>query len=143
MIGIIDEHNLLTGYRLVIFEYLLVGLLFGGLGAPYVTADRPLDAAIWLGMSANCAVILILAGASVRGAARDYGTMPLRHKRFRQMVLASHPRLWRRTVILVLLAFTPFALVGLVVCEAVLDAARGIPSSRQMSVDELTEGDAG
>ncbi len=32
MIGIIEEHNLLSGYRFVIVEYVVVGLLLGPLG---------------------------------------------------------------------------------------------------------------
>jgi hypothetical protein len=33
MIAIFEEHNPLTGYRFVIVEYLLVGLLLGLLGS--------------------------------------------------------------------------------------------------------------
>ena len=64
MISIIEEHNLLTGYRFVIVEYLLVGLLVGLLAQRYAVVGRPLDAVIWLGISVNSAVIVLLADAT-------------------------------------------------------------------------------
>lgn len=128
MIGIVEEHNLLSGHRFVILEYAAVALLLGLIGAWYVAAHRALDAAIWLGMSANCAVIALLAGASLRDGIRDFGTLPLRDSEFRRSVAREHPHLWRRTMILIAITFVPLLLAGLVLVETVRDAVAG-PSS--------------
>jgi hypothetical protein len=132
MIAIIEEHNLLTGYRFVIVEYLLVGLLLGLLGSWYAAVGRPLDAAIWLGITVNCAVIVLLADAQLRSGVRDFGTLPFRNAAFRRDVLTSHRGLWRRTALLVLLSFPPFVIAGLVLAETFLDALsrRVLPASR-------------
>ena len=103
MISIIEEHNLLTGYRFVIVEYLLVGLLVGLLGSWYAVAGRPLDAAIWLGIAVNSAVIVLLADAQLRSGVRDFGSLPFRRAAFRREVLASHGGLWRRTTLLIVI----------------------------------------
>ena len=132
MIPFIEEHNLLTGYRFVIVEYLLVGLLVGLLGSWYAVVGRPLDAVIWLGISVNSAVIVLLADAQLRSGVRDFGSLPFRRAEFRREVLAGHRGLWRRTTILVLLSFTPFAIAMLVLAETLRDALsrRGLPASR-------------
>ena len=132
MISIIEEHNLLTGYRFVIVEYLLVGLLVGLLGSWYAVVGRPLDAAIWLGVSVNSAVIVLLADAKLRSGARDFGSLPFRRAAFRREVLASHRGLWRRTTLLVLLSLTPFAIAAIALAETLRDALkrRVLPASR-------------
>ena len=122
MIAIIEEHNLLTGYRFVIVEYLLVGLLLGLLGAWYATAGRMGDAAVWLGITVNCVVIVLLADAQVRGGVRDYGSLPFRKAAFRRDILPQHHGLWRRTTVMVVLSMTPFAVAALVLAESLRDA---------------------
>lgn len=122
MIALIEEHNLLTGYRFVILEYLLVGLLFGLLGTWYAAAGRALDAATWLGITVNCAVIALLAGGQLRSGARDFGSLPFRRAAFRRSVLPEHPHLWRRTTVLVVLSMTPLAVAGLVLAETLRSA---------------------
>src|SRR6476659_7073195 len=132
MIGSIEVHNLLTGYRFVIIEYLLVGVLLGLLGGWYAAVGRALDAAIWLGITVNCAVIALLADAQLRSGVRDFGSLPLRRAAFRREVLPGHPGLWRRTTLLVLLSFTPFAIAILVLAGTIRDALRRreLPASR-------------
>jgi sulfite exporter TauE/SafE len=128
MIAIIEEHNLLNGFRFAILEYLLVGLLLGLLGGWYASVGRPLDAAIWLGITVNCAAVAMLADAQLRAGARDFGTLPFRRAAFRREVLPRHPGLWRRTTALVLLSMTPLALAVLVLAETLRDAlSRRVP----------------
>lgn len=122
MIALIEEHNLLTGYRFVIVEYLLVGLLLGLLGGWYAAAGRPVDAGIWLGITINCGIIVLLADAQLRSGARDFGSLPFRRAAFRREVLPRHPALWRHTTVLIVLSFTPFAISILVLAETLRDA---------------------
>jgi hypothetical protein len=117
MTAIVREHNLLTGYRFVILEYLLVSLFLGALGTYYLLASRWIDAAIWLGIVANCLVISALAVAALRNGAADYGSLPMRRRGFRAEIGREHPHLGRRTTALVTVAFVPFLLVSLVVAE--------------------------
>lgn len=125
MIAIIEEHNLLTGYRFVIVEYLLVGLLLGLLGGWYAIAGRALDATIWLGISANCAVVLMLADAQLRSGRPDFGALPLRKAAFRRAVAEERPHLRRHAVGLVLIQMVPLMLTILVAVEIVRDAVLG------------------
>jgi hypothetical protein len=125
MIRIIEEHNVLTGHRFVIVEYVLVGLVLGMLGVWYAAVGRTLDAATWLGMTVNCAVIALLADAQLRSGASDFGTLPFRRPTFRREVLPSHPGLWRRMTALIVITFIPFAIAVLVLVETVRDALRG------------------
>ena len=127
MIAIIEEHNLLTGYRFVIIEYLLVGLLLGLLGSWYVAVGRMVDAAVWLGITVNCTVIVLLADAQLRSGRGDFGNLPFRRAAFRREVLPRHPGLWRRTTVLIVLSFTPFAIALLVLAETLRDALRRQP----------------
>ena len=76
MMQITREHNVLTGYRFVTFEYLAVSLVLAVLGAYYVAAARWLDAAVWFGIVANCLVIAGFAAAALRAGAADYGSLP-------------------------------------------------------------------
>ena len=122
MIAIIEEHNLLTGYRFVIVEYLLVGLLLALLGGWYAAVGRPIDAAVWLGVTVNSAVIVLLADSQLRSGVRDFGSLPFRRATFRREVLPGHRGLWRRTTLLVLLWFAPFAIAALVLAETLRDA---------------------
>ena len=140
MIRVIEEHNLLTGYRFVIVEYVLVGLLLGLLVAWYAVVGRWLDAAVWLGMTVNCAVIAVLAGAQLRGGVADFGTLPFRSRAFRQEVLPAHPALLRRTTALILATFTPFALALLVLAETLRDGlfARGAGGDGRARVSPLS-----
>lgn len=140
MIRIIEEHNLLSGYRFVIVEYVLVGLLLGLLGAWYVSVGRLIDAMIWLGMTANCLVIALIADATLRTGAADLGMLPLRHKSFRQAARRDHPGLWRRTTTLILITFVPFLLGLLVLAETLRDALRGAPSAARRTASSLTGG---
>jgi hypothetical protein len=132
VIALIEEHNLLTGYRFVIVEYLAVGLLVGLLGGWYAAAGRPIDAAVWLGIAVNSAVIVLLADAQLRSGARDFGSLPFRRAAFRREALPGHQQLWRRTTLLVLLWFAPFAVAALVLAETLRDALlrRARPVSR-------------
>lgn len=133
MIAIIEEHNLLTGYRFVIVEYLLVGLALGLLGGWYAAAGRPLDAAVWLGMAVNCAVIALLADAQLRGRVRDFGSLPFRKAAFRREVLSGHRGRWRRTTLLAVLTFTPLAIAALVLAQTLRDALRRrVPAAGQV-----------
>lgn len=125
MIGLIEEHNLLSGYRFVIIEYVVVGLLLGLLGTWYASVGRQPDAAIWLGMAVNCAVIAVLADAQLRSGVPDFGPLPMRHRAFRERVMPAHPAVWRRTAALVVVTFIPFALAILVLAETLRDALRG------------------
>ena len=132
MIAIIEEHNLLTGYRFVIIEYLVVGLLLGLLGSWYATVGRLPDAAIWLGIAINSAFIALLADAQLRSGVRDYGSLPLRKAAFRREVLPEHRGLWRRTTVLVVLSMTPLAVAVLVLAETLRDAlTRRVPPAGQ------------
>jgi hypothetical protein len=117
MTAIVREHNLLTGYRFVIVEYLLVSLALGALGAYYLLAARWIDAAIWLGMVANCLLIAAVAAAALRSGAADYGTLPMRRRALRAEIGREHPHLGRRTTALVTVTFVPFLLVLLVVAD--------------------------
>jgi hypothetical protein len=133
VIGIIEEHNLLTGYRFVIVEYVVVGLVLGLLGAWYATVGRPLDSLTWLGMTVNCAVIALLADAQLRGGIADHGNLPFRHAAFRRAILPAHPHIWRRTTLLILVTFLPFAIAGSVLAEIVRDAVtRRSAGTRQL-----------
>ena len=125
MIAIIEEHNLLTGFRFVIVEYLLVGLALGLLGSWYAAVGRPLDAAIWLGMTVNCAVIVLFADAQLRSGRPDFGTLPFRDRAFRRAVGRERPHLMRRTLTLVLIQAVPLLLAALVVVESLRDAIVG------------------
>ena len=79
MIGVVEEHNRLTGYRFVIVEYVTVGAVFGLLGGWYVVAGRPLDAFIWLGMRGQLrGGVALLAEAQLRGGAPDIGIRAMR-----------------------------------------------------------------
>lgn len=112
MIGIIREHNLLTGYRFVLVEYLVVSLLFGTLGAYYLAVGRWLDAGIWIGIVANCLLIAGMAARSLWAGEQDFGTLPTRRRDFRHAIARDHPRLAWRTVALVTVTFIPWALVA-------------------------------
>ena len=132
MIGIIDEHNRLSGYRFVIVEYLLVGLLLGLLGVWYATLERFVDAATWLGMAANCAVIALIADATLRAGAADLGVLPLRHRSFRDAVRRDHPHMWLRTLLLVTITFVPFLVVAVSTVEMLRDGCTGSRSHRNV-----------
>jgi len=116
MIGIIREHNILTGYRFVIAEYAIVAGLFGALVAYYLAVGRFLDALTWLGIVVNCILIAALAVCAVRNGGVDFGTLPLRHREFRDRVGREHPHLLGRTLVLITITCVPFllALVALV-----------------------------
>ncbi len=114
MMQIIREHNVLTGYRFVTFEYLAVSLVLAVLGAYYVAAARWLDAAVWFGIVANCLVIAGFAAAALRAGAADYGSLPMLRRAFRRQIALEHPHLGRHTVILVTITFIPLLLVLLV-----------------------------
>lgn len=122
MIAIIEEHNLLTGYRFVIVEYLLVGLLLGVLGASYAVVGRLSDAAIWLGITVNCGVVVLIADAQLRTGCHDFGSLPFRSATFRNAIRSEHPGLWRRTTALVVLSMVPLAVAVLVLIERLRDA---------------------
>jgi hypothetical protein len=124
--GIIEEHNLLSGYRLVVVEYLVVGLALGLLGAWYASVGRAVDAITWLGITANCLVIKLLADAQLRSGRPDLGVLALRHRAVRDAVLPEHPHLWRRTILLILVASVPFAIVLAVFVESLRNALRGV-----------------
>lgn len=117
MMAIVREHNLLTGYRFVVVEYLLVSLVFGALGAYYLLVARWIDAAVWLGIVANCLVTAALAVAALRNGATDYGSLPMRRREFRAEIGRERPHLARRTTALVFVTFVPFMLVLLVVAD--------------------------
>jgi hypothetical protein len=118
MTGIVHEHNLLTGYRFVVVEYLAVSLGLGALGAYYVSVADWLDAAVWLGIVVNCLVIAGLSVAALRRGAHDFGSLPMRRRGFRQWVGREHPHLAWRTLALVTVTFVPFVLAVLVAAEA-------------------------
>ena len=131
MIGIIREHNLLTGYRFVLVEYLTVSLLFGALGAYYLAVARWVDAAVWLGIVANCLLIAGIAAHSLWTGEKDFGTLPTRRREFRRAVAAGHPHLARRTVLLVTVTFIPWALVAVVAAGYGRTAARPMTDGGQ------------
>ena len=124
MIGIIREHNLLTGYRFVVVEYGLVSLALGALAIAYALMGRWLDAAIWLGVAANGLVVLALALAAVGRHAHDFGAFPMRRASFRRSVHRHRPRLGRRTTVLILASFVPFLVVILAVGDVAADRRR-------------------
>ena len=95
MIEVVREHNRLTGYRFVIVEYALVGLVLGLLSAYYLAVGRLLDGLVWLGIVINCGVIPVLAIGDLRAGAADVGLLPLRNKAVRDSVAREHPRLGR------------------------------------------------
>jgi sulfite exporter TauE/SafE len=70
MIGLIEEHNVLTGYRFVIVEYVLTGLVLGLFGAWELAVGRPVDGLTWLGITANCLVIALLVGLALAESLR-------------------------------------------------------------------------
>ena len=121
MIGIVREHNLLTGYRFVVVEYAAVSLLLSVLAGYYLVVGRWLDAAVWLGIIVNCLAIGALAAHSLRTGATDHGWLPLRHRAFRRRIGADHPHLARRATTLILVTFVPFLLVVLIGAEAAID----------------------
>jgi hypothetical protein len=114
MTGIIREHNLLTGYRFVVVEYLAVSLGLGLLAAAELAMARWIDAAIWLGIVANCLVIAALALDALRCGQPDFGTLPMRRSAFRRTVSRDHPHLMAHTLALVAITFVPWALVVIV-----------------------------
>ena len=124
MIAVVEEHNRLTGYRFVIVEYGMVGAVFGVLGGWYIVAGSALDAIIWLGISANCAVVALLAEAQLRGGAPDIGIRAMRDPDRRAQTRREHPHLLRHTLALVAVSMLPLLLLALVVAESVLDALR-------------------
>jgi hypothetical protein len=121
VIGIVREHNLLTGYRFVVVEYAAVSLVLGALAGYYVIVGRWLDAAVWLGIVVNCLAIGALAFRSLRAGATDHGWLPLRDAAFRRKIGADHPHLSRRATALILVTFVPFLLVVLLAAEATID----------------------
>jgi hypothetical protein len=117
VIGIIREHNVFTGYRLVVWEYGIVAALLGLLALGYTTAGRWVEALAWLGIVANALVILTLALASIRRGDRDFGSLPMRRAAFRRSVGRHRPGLGRRTTALILASFVPFLVPALVSIE--------------------------
>jgi hypothetical protein len=124
MIGIVREHNLLTGYRFVIVEYAVVAVVLGLLGLYYLAVDRLLDAFVWLGIVVNCGVIAVLAIRDLRAGATDLGFLPMRNRTFRETVGREHPGLGRRTLMLILVTFLPYLLAVAVLVEGLREPRR-------------------
>jgi hypothetical protein len=141
MIEIVREHNLLNGYRFTIAEYGLVGAGLGLLAAYYGAAGRYLDALVWLGIVVNCAVIAILALDALRSGATDPGMLPMRRGSFRDSVAREHPRLARRTLVLITVGLLPYLLAGSVLIEWLRDrASASAPQDRRRSPRPMSGG---
>ncbi len=104
----------------------MVSGVLGALVVYYLAVTRWIDAGVWLGIVVNCMTIASMAVAAVRRGATDYGSLPMRRREFRARVGRDHPRLVRRTTVLVTITFIPFLLSLLVIVDP--DRARS-PSS--------------
>ncbi len=117
MTDIVREHNLLTGYRFTIVEFALVGLGLSGLVAWYLATGRFVEAVAWFGIVGNAGTMLVLAVDALRHGAMDLGPLPLRRRSFRDAVATSHPRLGRRTAVLVVALCVPYLVPVAVLAE--------------------------
>ncbi len=123
MIAIVREHNRLNGYRFSLVEYGAIALGMSVLVAYYMASARWFDAAGWLGIVANFAVIAGHALAAIRSGAVDDGTLPLRRRTFREEVARHSPGIGRRTSLLIATQCVPFLLATSVVAERLSIAA--------------------
>ena len=119
MRSIVREHNLLTGYRFVIVEYVLVSVVLGALGVYFLAVTRWIDAGIWLGIVVNLHARLPPWRSRRSAAARLRTTEAFRCDAASSgaRVGRDHPRLVRRTTVLVTITFIPFLLALLVIVD--------------------------
>ena len=94
-----------------------------------------IDAVTWFGITANCAVIALIAHGTLRAGATDLGVLPLRHRRVREAIRRDHPHLWRRTTVLILVTFVPLLVGLLALAEALRDALRGMHLPAGVTLD--------
>lgn len=127
---IVEEHNLLNGYRFSLVEYGGVATVFGLLVAYYVMAGRLLDAMLWSGLVLNCVAIALAAWLAVRRGCPDYGWFPMRRRAFRDEVARTHPQLGRRTTLLVLTSLPPYVLAGTVLVERLVPGVTSLVGRR-------------
>ena len=112
MIGVVEEHNRLTGYRFVIVEYVTVGavLASSAAGTSWLAA-RWMHSSGW-GQRQLRGELALLAEAQLRGGAPDIGIRAMRTGP-RDRIRREQPHLLRHTLALVTISMLPLLLLAM------------------------------
>jgi hypothetical protein len=112
VIGRIEAHNRLNGYRFVIGEFALIGAVVGAFGIYYALHGAVVLGIVALGIVANSAVVIVLCARSLRRGEKSLGIWRIyTEPALRRTVMQEHPNLSTDTLLITAAILVPFAVV--------------------------------
>jgi hypothetical protein len=114
---IIEEHNALNGYRLVLVEFALVAAAAIFLSVAAARERGVLRTVAALGVAANAVAVCATTVAPLRRGERGEGLVATLSGEGRRTARSRHPDLGRHTLRIVAATLFPFLLVGLLILK--------------------------
>ena len=117
MIERIRDHNNLNGIRFATIEFSIIAFVGAVLTLIMLVLGRWAPGLIFLGITANCLVIVVTGAYAWRAGKVGTGWSSLRTKLQRDQITRVHPHMLLDTVILVIALLLPFVVVVAVLFE--------------------------
>jgi protein-S-isoprenylcysteine O-methyltransferase Ste14 len=124
MIERIRDHNNLNGIRFATIEFSVIALVGAVLTLIMLVLGRWIPGLIFMGITANCLVIVVIGAYSWQAGKVGTGWSSLRNKLQRDQITRVHPHMLRDTVILVVALLLPFVVIAAAVVETFMAKRR-------------------
>ena len=127
MIERIQDHNNLNGIRFATIEFSIIAGIGFVLTLIMLVLGRLVPGLIFMGITGNCLVIVIVGARAWQAGKVGSGWSSLRNKIQRDQITGVHPHMLLDTVILVVLLLLPFV----VVIAAAIETRRARPGAKR------------